>query len=254
MFSFIIYAIAGLGAGIGTGLAGLSAAAIISPMLITFLDFNAYHAVGIALASDVLASGASAYTYYKNGNIDIKHGIYMLISVLVLTLIGSYVASFVPSSTMGSFSIVMTMILGIKFIIKPVMQTGDSLNQKSEKTRIIQSIICGMLIGFICGFIGAGGGMMLLMILTLVIGYELKMAVGTSVFIMTFTALTGAISHFYIGGIPDIWALICCIIFTLLGALLAAKFANHADTKVLNRVTGVVLFVLGLAMLLFKIL
>ena len=55
------------------------------------------------------------------------------------------------------------------------------------------------MIGFICGFVGAGGGMMLLLVLTSVLGYELKTAVGTSVFIMTFTALTGAISHFYIG-------------------------------------------------------
>ena len=69
---FIVYIIAGLGAGIGTGLAGLSAAAVISPMLITFLGFPAYEAVGIALASDVLASAASAYTYGKNKNIDIK--------------------------------------------------------------------------------------------------------------------------------------------------------------------------------------
>ena len=61
MLNFIVYIIAGLGAGIGTGLAGLSAAAVISPMLITFLNFNAYEAVGIALASDVLASAISAY-------------------------------------------------------------------------------------------------------------------------------------------------------------------------------------------------
>ena len=74
----------------------------------------------------------------------------------------------------------------------------------SKKKRIIQSIICGSIIGFICGFIGAGGGMMMLLILTSVLGYELKTAVGTSVFIMTFTALTGAISHFSIDGMPDI--------------------------------------------------
>ena len=168
MYALIIYVIAGLGAGIGTGLAGLSAASVISPMLICFLNFNPYHAVGIALASDVLASAASAYTYYKNGNIDIKHGIYMLISVLCMTMVGSYVASLVSQTTMGNLSVYMTMFLGIKFIVKPVMQTSDSLNQKSEKERIIQSVLCGMLIGFICGFIGAGGGMMMLMILTMV--------------------------------------------------------------------------------------
>ena len=68
----LICLIAGVGAGFGTGLAGLSAAAVISPMLITFLGVNPYEAVGIALASDVLASAASAYTYGKNKNIAIK--------------------------------------------------------------------------------------------------------------------------------------------------------------------------------------
>ena len=74
-----------------------------------------------------------------------------------------------------------------------------------------------MLIGFICGFIGAGGGMMLLLILTSVLGYELKTAVGTSVFIMAFTALTGAVSHMAIGGLPDLFALAVCAAATLLG-------------------------------------
>ena len=249
MFEVIICVIAGIGAGIGTGLAGLSAAAVISPMLITFLGFKAYEAVGIALASDVLASAASAYTYGKNKNLDIKNGLVMLVTVLIFTVFGSFLASKVPNSTMGSFSVFMTFLLGVKFIVKPVMTTKEVMEHKSEKTKIIQSIICGVIIGFICGFIGAGGGMMLLLILTSILGYELKTAVGTSVFIMAFTALTGAISHFRIDGMPDMKALIICVLFTLIGAQVAAKFANKASAEKLNRVTGFVLATLGLAMI-----
>lgn len=62
--------LAGCGAGLGTGFAGLSAAAVISPLLITCLKMEPYSAVGIALASDVLASAVSAYTYKKNKNLD----------------------------------------------------------------------------------------------------------------------------------------------------------------------------------------
>ncbi|MGN0318627.1 MAG: sulfite exporter TauE/SafE family protein, partial [Lachnospira sp.] len=60
LYKFLICFIAGIGAGLGTGFAGMSAAAVISPMLITFLHMEAYDAVGIALASDVLASAVSA--------------------------------------------------------------------------------------------------------------------------------------------------------------------------------------------------
>ena len=127
----IVCIIAGLGAGIGTGFAGMSAAAVISPMLITFLGFPAYEAVGISLASDVLASAVSAYTYGKNKNLDIKNGLIMLCSVLVFTMVGSWAASLVPNSTMGGFSVVMTLLLGVKFIARPVMTPKGANADKS---------------------------------------------------------------------------------------------------------------------------
>ena len=134
------------------------------------------------------------------------------------------------------------------------MTTKEAMQGVSAQKRAVQSVVCGVLIGFICGFIGAGGGMMMLLILTSVLGYELKTAVGTSVFIMTFTALTGAVSHFMIGGTPDwlVWGL--CVVFTLLWARIAAVFANKATPKTLNRATGVVLVVLGVVIMGFNLL
>ena len=245
---------AGMGAGLGTGFAGMSAAAVISPMLITFLDIDPYMAVGIALSSDVLASAVSAYTYHKNKNLDIRNGLIMMASVLVFTVVGSYVANLVPPTTMGGFSVFMTFLLGVQFIVRPVMTTKEAMAGVSARKRAIQSVLCGVLIGFICGFIGAGGGMMMLLILTSVMGYELKTAVGTSVFIMTFTALTGAISHFAIGGLPDILVWVLCVVFTLVWARIAAVFANKAAPRTLNRATGVVLVVLGAVIMGFRLL
>ena len=244
--------LAGMGAGLGTGFAGMSAAAVITPMLVTFLKMDPYMAVGIALSSDVLASAVSAYTYGKNKNLDIKNGIIMMVSVLVFTVVGSYVSSLLPSATMGGFSVFMTFLLGIKFIVRPVMTTKESMQNVSAKKRAIQSIICGVLIGFICGFIGAGGGMMMLLILTSVLGYELKTAVGTSVFIMTFTALTGAVSHFAIGGMPDLTVWLLCILFTFIWARIAAVFANKASAKTLNQATGIILVILGVVVMGFQ--
>ena len=113
LIKFIVCFIAGIGAGLGTGFAGMSAAAVISPILITFLDMPAYEAVGIALASDVLASAVSAYTYGKNKNLDIRNGVVMMVSVLCFTMVGSWIASQLPNSTMGSFSVLMTFLLGV---------------------------------------------------------------------------------------------------------------------------------------------
>lgn len=251
LYKLIVCLFAGAAAGIGTGFAGMSAAAAISPVLIAFLGMPAYEAVGIALASDVLASGVSAYTYGKNKNLDIKNGIVMMLSVLVFmfTTVGSYVSSLVPSTTMGNFSVIMTMLLGVKFIIKPVMTTKESMQKIDKKTQIVRSIFSGAMIGFICGFVGAGGGMMMLLVLTSVLGYELKTAVGTSVFVMTFTALTGAASHFVIDGMPDMLILVFCVLSTLLFARIAARIANKSKPETLNRVVGVVLIILGACVL-----
>lgn len=253
LITVLVTFFAGMGAGLGTGFAGMSAAAVISPMLITFLGMEPYMAVGIALASDVLASAVSAYTYGRNKNLDIKNGLVMMVSVLLFTMVGSYISSLVPSGTMGSFSVFMTFLLGVKFIVRPVMTTKESMQAVSVKKRLIQSVVCGVLIGFICGFVGAGGGMMMLLILTSVLGYELKTAVGTSVFIMSFTALTGALSHFAIGGAPDVLVLVLCVVFTLIWARIAARFANKAEPAVLNRATGIVLVVLGAVVFVFSL-
>ena len=242
LLTILVTFFAGMGAGLGTGFAGMSAAAVISPMLITFLGMDPYMAVGIALSSDVLASAVSAYTYHKNGNLDVKNGLIMMASVLVFTVVGSFTASLVPSHTMGNFSVFMTFLLGIKFIVRPVMTTKEAMLGVSAKKRAAQSLVCGILIG------------MMLLILTSVLGYELKTAVGTSVFIMTFTALTGAMSHFAIGGAPDWTVLALCVVFTLLWARIAAVFANKAAPKTLNRATGIVLVVLGIVVLGFNIL
>ena len=251
LLEILICFLAGAGAGIGTGFAGMSAAAVIGPMLASFLGVPAYEAVGIGLVSDVLASAVSAYTYKKS---DVKNSLPMMISVLIVTVIGSFVASFLPERAMGSTMQIALIILGLRFILKPVTTTKEQMNAGSAKERLMKAIIGGIVVGFICGFVGAGGGMMMLLILTSVLGYELKTAVGTSVFIMTFTALTGAISHFTIGGTPDILTWVLCIVFTLIWARIAAVFANKAKPKTLNRATGIILVVLGVVIMGFQFL
>ncbi|MDE5994478.1 MAG: sulfite exporter TauE/SafE family protein [Oscillospiraceae bacterium] len=243
LIKIIVCFFAGAGAGIGTGFAGMSAAAVVGPMLISFLGIPPYEAVGIGLASDVLASAVSSYNYKKSKNIDIKNGIVMMIAVLVMTIVGSFIAKFLPERAMGNTMQISMIIIGLRFLLKPVMTTKAQMEEIPQSKRIRNALIGGIVIGFICGFIGAGGGMMMLFILTSFLGYELHTAVGTSVFIMTFTALTGAVSHFTLGNMPDILTLVLCVIFTFIWAQIASKIANKSETKTLNRVVGAVLII-----------
>lgn len=247
----IICVLAGIGAGLGTGFAGMSAACVISPMLITFLDMNPYEAIGIALASDVLASAISAITYGKNKNIDLKNSRTLFISVIAFTFVGSYISHLVPTGAIGNFSVYASFFLGLKFLFEK--EKEKKVKEFGSKMKLLLPLLCGAIIGFICGFIGAGGGIMMLLLLTTVLGYELKTAVGTSVFIMTFTALFGASSHFYLTGTsPDLLVLSICAVSTLIFAMLGARFANNAKPIILSRATGVVLTTLGLFMIILN--
>jgi uncharacterized membrane protein YfcA len=245
----IVCFIAGAGAGLGTGFAGMSAALVIGPMLTTFLNVPAYEAVGIGLFSDVLASAVSAYTYKKNGNLDIKNSLPMLAAVLAFTVVGSFVASLLPDRTISGTMQIALILIGLRFLLKPVKTTKEQMSAVSPGKKLLRAVIGGALVGHTCGFVGAGGGMMMLFVLTSILGYEMHMAVGTSVFIMTFTALTGGISHFLIDGFPNVMILILSVLFTFIWARIAAVIANRASSKTLNRVAGIIMIATSVVIL-----
>ena len=94
---------------------------------------------------------------------------------------------------------------------------------------------------------------MLLLVLNILMGMEFKKAVGSSVCIMTFTALIGAISHFMLRGVPDLKLLLLCMTFTLVGAWVASVIANRISSVLLKRITGGMMAVSGVAMIISKL-
>ncbi len=252
MLAILIYIISGLGAGIVTGLAGLSAASVISPILITLLDFDPFMAIGISLSSDVLASALSSATYARHGNLDAKGGLWLLLPASVLTVVGCFLGYSVNSGVLGVVSCVFPVFLGVRFLIAKENKPLPFVENCSPRTKHLLAIGSGAVVGTICGFSGAGGGMMMLMLLTMLLSYELKTAVGTSVFIMTFLALIGAIAHFTMVGSVNWVAMIVCALSALAGAYCASLFANKAKPKVLDRAIGACLMLLGIFLTLFK--
>ncbi|WP_455719935.1 sulfite exporter TauE/SafE family protein [Agathobacter sp.] len=253
---YIIYILAGLGAGIVTGLAGLSAAVIITPMLVSLCGWQSYDAVNVALASDVLASLLSAYTYYKNKNIDLKRGVYVTITAFLGTIVGSYCGYLFSQSNpdgLGYLSMATTILLGVKFLYKPVTGGMDKAANRTIDNKTRKAMIFGAIIGWVCGFTGSGGGVLMLMVFTIVLGYNLKIAVGTSTMIMSLVALTGSVSHIMMGAKIYPLPMICIVAACLLGALVSARFANKCEIKKLNRIVGCVLLVLGIVTLLIKL-
>ncbi len=259
---YVWYIIAALGAGIGTGLAGLSAATVMVPILIVLCpsfsgETGAYQATAIALASDILGSAVTARTYAKHRNIDLKRGWVMLVCILAMCTIGSYAAFIAGNVVLGSFTLFLTFFIGIRFLVKPDTSREEQpgKGEKLDRKGVAVSLFFGLTIGFGTGFVGTGGGMMMLVVFTAFLGMELKTAVGTSTFIMTFTALIASVSHILIHPaiVREKWdVMLLCIAVATAASLLSARFANRVKNRTVGLVTGAVLTVLGASMLILN--
>lgn len=256
------YIIAALGAGTGTGLAGLSAATVMVPILIVLCpsfsgETGAYQATAIALASDILGSAVTTYTYARHKNIDLKRGWIMLVCILTMCTVGSYAAYRVGNVVLGSFTLILTFCIGIRFLVKPDTSREEQAakGEKLDLKGVLISLFFGLTIGFGTGFVGTGGGMMMLVVFTVFLGMELKTAVGTSTFIMTFTALIASVSHIFIHPaiLVEKWpVMLLCIVVATAASLISARFANRVDNRTIGLVTGAVLTLLGASMILLN--
>ncbi len=253
IYWIVVLFLAGWGAGVITGLIGASAVALVVPALMIFLDYNAYVAIGIALAIDVFASSVAAYTYGEHGNTDLRAGLQMAAASVTGAFLGSWLSTPIPSPSLGGTSGFITLCIGIAFLIEPSTDTGKNLQEmeivkavkkRLQKRKHLSSILLGLGIGIVAGVIGAGGGLMFLIALVVALDFPIHKAVGTSVIIMIFTASSGAIGHMLYGDIR-LTAIIIGSIGGVIGSRSASTFANLATEERLKRTVGVAFMVMG---------
>ena len=261
-YEYIVVALAAALAGIGTGLVGLSAATAMVPLLIVLCptfggEHGAYMATAIALASDILGSAVTTGVYAKNKKIDLRHGWLMATCIIGMCTVGSIAAYFTHQTVLGGFSLLLCVAIGIRFLVSPDSKERPKKDGKSKLSfkEIAVSLFFGLTIGFGTGFFGTGGGMMMLVVFTAMLGYDRKTAVGTSTFIMTFTALIASISHILIEPtiILECWFfLLLAVIVATIFSLISAKFANRVNGKIVGYTTGAILLLLGVSMIIIN--
>jgi len=245
MFEIMILLLAGLGAGIVTGLVGGSAVLVAAPLLIVFLDYPAYLAIGIALSIDVVASLFATVIYYKHGRLKINNSMILLVSALAAVLISSAISKDFPANGLSFLSGLGVILTGFLIMLRKKKYLPINKKYRFFKKYEIPSLIAaGIIIGTIAGIFGAGGGIAILLALILILNYETHEAIGTSVFLMMFIAFFGGLAH-YMNAQFSVQALVLGSIGGLIGAGWASRFANLLDEKVLNKLVGVLLVILG---------
>ena len=254
MFEAGIALLAGLGAGITTGLVGASAVVIAAPLFIVFLGYPTYLAIGIALSIDVFSSVAATFIYQKHKRIRIRPALILLISSLIAVIVGSYASLDISSKVLGGFTGLGITGIGIAIALKNDSAISAIQNFSFlKKHKKIFLALAGLWIGGVAGVFGGGGGIMILSVLVLLLDYEIHEAIGTSVLMMIFIASLGGFTH-YINMEFAASAFIISNIGGIAGALGSAKLANKMNENLLTKLVGSVIAALGLILMATKIL
>src|SRR3989344_5425887 len=253
----LIFIIAGFATGIITGIIGASSIVAFIPIILLFLDYDAFSLIGVSLALDVFVALVVFLMYRKYHHIKFKIGFFLSIFAVIGAIIGSYISMNIPKSFLFTITGLVIIATGIglffrrKRKLKPVTKLEFNFSLRSLKFWL--AILFAFVIGLVAGGVGAAGGISLLLLLILLFRFEIHEAIGTSVFIMFFIALAGSLTHFYYMKTFSFSLLAFAILGGVAGSLFSSRLANFFKEKTLNKVSGLVLIILGLATFLGEI-
>jgi uncharacterized protein len=242
----------GLITGVVVGLTGASGVVVVVPLLTIILGFSMHTAVGTSLFVDMITPLFVAWSYYRRGNVNLRSGLWLAVGAVVGAQAGALVANKALSSDlMGDGFVIFMFLMAISMWIKsarpPREKSEYPLAEMNTKNRLI-TLAIGLVLGMISGLFGAGGGLMFLLVLMIVLKFPTHMAIGTSSLIMAITAASGTLGYALQGNV-DFSTGIILTIAAIIGGLLSARLANKVSEKVLTRIVGAVFAALGIAMI-----
>ena len=249
----LVLILLGLISGLVMSLVGASAVMVIVPGLSLVLGYQMHTAIGVSLLVDVLASLAVGYSYYNHGNVDLRQGLWIALGSVIGAQMGAGCTVIIPEFLLA-ISYGLWMITAGATIWKKGLDRNaisDRFAQyarfDSKERRIIIALALGFLIGLNCGVFGAGGGVLILMVLMFVLDYPIHKAIGTSTIIMAITASSATFGYLMRGNI-DIYASIVVAAGTIAGGLAGARFANESKEGILSKIVGGIFISLGVIM------
>jgi uncharacterized membrane protein YfcA len=249
---------------------GIGGGVFIVPLLTLVYDLTSQQAVGTSLATIVFTSLASTVAYSRQRRIDYKIGLLLMITTVPGSSLGAYLTTIVSNQLLGAIFGFFLIALSIQMIIKPkpvASESSQSMATKNKPTvwhrRIVDSygtifeykanIALGFALGFFgglsSGFLGIGGGAVLVPIMFYLVNIPMHICVATSMFIMIFTSISGVATHLSLGNVKLDYA-IPLILGVVFGAQLGAYLARRTSGENLKKIFGTVLLLVGVTMIL----
>ena len=252
----------GIVAGFASGLLGVGGGFLIVPFqyfLLKYIgispDIAMLISLGTSLAIIIPTASSGAYQHSKKLDNIVGPGIKLGIFGIMGSLIGGFVAS-------GLSSRVLEIIFGLLLLfisIRNILSRDKKEKEAKFNFNLITIAITGLFVGFFSGLLGIGGGIFLIVILTMLLGFSMIRAIGTSSVFISLTAIGGTLSYIISGwgvntfpyslGYVSIINFLLIACFSVPLARVGAKYAHKLPEKRLKQVFGVVVLYIALKML-----
>ena len=261
--SFLIgLAMIGIVAGFASGLLGVGGGFLMVPLQYFLLtssgvnpDLAMMVSLGTSLAIIIPTASSGAYEHQKKNRDIVRPGMLLGVFGIFGSFCGGLLANVVPSD-------ILRFIFGILlFIVAVDMLVG--FKREGNGTRVpftkFTAMAFGISIGLISGLLGVGGGVFAVPLLSILFGFTLREAIGTSSIFIAITAIGGVISYIISGygvnpmpyslGYVSLVNWFAILIFSVPMARIGAKSAYKLPEKRLKQVFAVILFYMGIKMM-----
>lgn len=257
-FILLILVAVGLVSGLVMSLIGASAVMMIVPSLNLFLGYGMHTAIGVSLLVDVLASIAVGYAYWRHDNVELGQGMWIALGSVAGAQLGAGCTVSIPGWFLAVCYGLWMVGAGATIWRKGLDRTmianrfARYLSFESTIQRTVVSLALGFAIGVNCGIFGAGGGILIMMVLIFVLDYPIHRAVGTSTVIMAITAASAS-AGYIMRGYFDLYASVILAAGTITGGTAGARLANKASERLLARVVGGIFVAIGVVMTVLRL-
>ncbi|TAI49849.1 sulfite exporter TauE/SafE family protein [Flagellimonas allohymeniacidonis] len=258
MTTLLLCCLGALLIGVTLGLLGGGGSILTVPLMVYLLGYSPIVAGGYSLFVVGFSSLFGTVHKYRQGSVNIRIGLLLGVpSFLVVYITRRYLVPHIPDILFGFGNFTLTKGMGIMLLFSLVMLfvaltifRGGKIIDFSERGRpkYIKTMFQGVLIGIITGILGIGGGFLYVPILILGTRLSAKMAIGTSLFIITLKSLIGFFGDIQILDIDWIFLLTFSAV-SVIGIFIGSRFAKRLDNKNLVRIYGYILTFIGVSIL-----
>jgi uncharacterized membrane protein YfcA len=243
--SLLIILVLGTLIGLALGALGGGGSILTVPILVYLLHLDTHIAVAASLVIVGINALLGILLHYRAGHVRLKASLLFGIYGIVASYIGARISSLLPGA-------ILLILFGLLMLVIALLMLRPKEQMRPPYRSWWMTLLGGLGVGFLTGFLGVGGGFLIVPALVLLLGMSMPDAVGSSLVVITLNSISGLLGHLNNGSLP--WILIG--LFTLaglLGLLIGTRLTKILPAMRLRQIFASFVLILGIVVVTLNI-